>query len=205
MIMPQNSTIASWVASVRHAAYRLEECYCLELADNTNDDNANDVPPFSVSDLDKIMVLTAGLPQSFEPFVVSISNLPIKSISFEDIVTRLLNEEGRQLSLHQAITPPAVPKPPKDPGVAHLVCASEKPGSRTGGAKHAPRPSPAGIRCHKCGGVGHYRYQCPSLDLDTKTDPPHSRSGQANAIELLDEFDDETTFVGAAHTVVAAW
>jgi hypothetical protein len=207
MTMPPNSTVAAWVASVRHAAYRLEECYRLELANTTTT-----TPPFTVSDLDKIMVLTAGLPPSYDPLVVNISSLPTLSISFENIVTRLLNEEGRHIAFRQVDTTPAstfvAPKPPRDPGVAALAQHSEKPGSRTGGMRQHPKtPNLAGVRCHKCGGLGHYRSQCPSPDVSSGTDPlcSNCRHGQANAVESPEETDDDLDIVPASYTAIGSW
>jgi len=107
--MPPGSTIASYVASIRHAAYRLEECYQAE-----EDDSSTSTIPLSftsttkppiISDLDKISVLLNGLPSIYQPVIVSITGIPLASLTFEDIVTHLMNEEGRLRNATQPTTP----------------------------------------------------------------------------------------------------
>ncbi|KAM6502318.1 hypothetical protein JOM56_002295 [Amanita muscaria] len=101
MTMPADTSIASWVAQVRHAAYKLDECYRLEQADHAIK-SETDTPSLSsfslrhVTDLDKVMVLTSGLSPTFNSLLVYIAAIPISMLDFEDIVTRLLNEEQRQ-------------------------------------------------------------------------------------------------------------
>jgi hypothetical protein len=49
-----------------------------------------------VSDEDTIVVLTAGLPPSYTPIVISFDALESTKLTLVFIITRLLNEEGRQ-------------------------------------------------------------------------------------------------------------
>jgi hypothetical protein len=149
-------------------------------------------PIFGVSDLDKIMVVTAGLAPSYEALIVSLSGTPIATITFEDVITRLLNEEGRQKSLSRPrFAPPVVAPKPNIATAAHH--ASEKPGLRTGGGPRNTKIT--GVRCHKCGGIGHLRHQCPSHSADFST----NSEGQANVAEM-DEFPTEDTTIAVAHS-----
>ena len=94
MSMPPGSTIASYVASIHHAAYRLEECYQAE-EDESVSISSTTKPPI-ISNLDKISVLLNGLPPSYQPVIVNITGTPLASLTFEDVITRLMNEEGCQ-------------------------------------------------------------------------------------------------------------
>ena len=65
-VYPPRSTIATYVTSIYHAAYHLEECYQAEEDDSlslsiTSPSISTTRPPI-ISDLDKISVLLNGLP-----------------------------------------------------------------------------------------------------------------------------------------------
>jgi len=165
--MPPGSTIASYVASIRHAAYRLEECYQAE-----EDDSSTSTIPLSftsttkppiVSDLDKISILLNCLPPIYQPVIVSITGIPLASLTFEDIVTRLMNEEGRLRNATQPTTPSS-----SDPlDEAHAVTSGGGPMRWKGkSSKSTPLKDMSKVVCHKCGGVGHFRSFCPTRDSD---------------------------------------
>jgi hypothetical protein len=180
MSMPANSTIASWVAKVRHTAYCLEECHRAE------EDSISSTPPSIVSDLDKVGVLLNGLPPPYQTVIVSITGTPLSSLNFETVVARLMNEEGRQRSLTTSSTvaePPPIPAqfPPTENValVAKTNRATGKPGFKSK------------ITCHKCGGIGHFRSDCPTSDADAAT---------------FAFFEDEDSAVTAVESeVVAEW
>jgi gag-polypeptide of LTR copia-type/Domain of unknown function (DUF4219) len=79
MSMPPGSTIASYVASIRHAAYRLEECYQAEEDDSVSISSTTK-PPF-ISNLDMISILLNGLPPSYQPVIVNITGTPLASLT----------------------------------------------------------------------------------------------------------------------------
>ena len=69
MCKSPDSTIASWVTNIRHAAYCLEECYLAEENDSLSTSTTS--PPILstakspiVSELDKISILLNGLPRT---------------------------------------------------------------------------------------------------------------------------------------------
>ncbi|KAF8530235.1 hypothetical protein BU17DRAFT_19082, partial [Hysterangium stoloniferum] len=76
---------------------QLDECYRLEQSDRVkSEDSPISSVPSRITDLDKVMVLTSGLPPAYNSLLVHISTIPITSLNFEAIVTQLLNEEQRQ-------------------------------------------------------------------------------------------------------------
>jgi hypothetical protein len=179
MTMPSDSTIATWVAKVRHAAYCLEECYRAE------EDSVSSASLSIISDLDKVGVLLNGLPPSYQTVIVSITGTPLSSLNFETVVAHLMNEEGRQRNLP---TPSAVAEP-------SLVTAQSPPTENVAFVAKTSRATgkpgfKSKITCHKCGGIGHFRSDCPTSDAD------------AAALALFDNGDFATT---AVESEVAEW
>ncbi|KAJ7865826.1 hypothetical protein B0H13DRAFT_1451241, partial [Mycena leptocephala] len=80
--------ILSWIADVRHSAYLLEQA------------------GYALTDVDKVLALTQGLPDSYSTFLVTLDALP--SPTFDAITVKLLNEETRQkFALSAKATAPA--------------------------------------------------------------------------------------------------
>jgi len=82
MVMDEEKSMEAWIASVRDIAH------CLEAAD------------FEVMDIDLIIALTQGLPDRYDPFIISLDTTPIDQLSVDSVITCLLNEESRQLRFH---------------------------------------------------------------------------------------------------------
>jgi hypothetical protein len=189
MSIPPGSTIASYVASIRHAAYRLEECHQAEEDDSvslsiTSPSISATRPPI-VSDLDKISVLLNGLPPAYQPVIVNITGIPLASLTFEDVVTRLMNEEGRL-----RVVSPTTPSDntSSNPTKVEAFAAISVPRFK---GKLAPSKDMSKVVCHKCGGVGHYRSVCPTHDSD--------------AANIAVDDDEEQTFTAVADEVEEAW
>ena len=116
MSMPPGSTIASYVASICHAAYRLEECYQAEEDDSVSISTiiSPSIPTTRTpidSNLNKISILLNGLPPAYQPVIVNITGTPLASLTFEDVITRLMNEEG---CLRNIVSPTATPSVTSD-------------------------------------------------------------------------------------------
>ena len=81
--------MSQWISEVRSLAYRLRKIDVI------------------VEDEDVILVLTMGLPPSFDNFIVALDATDSSAITLENVISRLLNEESRQ-SFSQATTIPAI-------------------------------------------------------------------------------------------------
>lgn len=137
MSMDDNQSMQSWIASVRDAAHRLEAA------------------DFEVKDVDLIVALTQGLPESYSSFIVSLDATPVDQLSVESTITRLLNEEFRQMS--------------NLPGLGMAYASRQKStwhGSnsktRSDAGSSCGDRKPRSSRCYNCGGKGHMARQCPS-------------------------------------------
>jgi len=97
----------------------------------------------TVYDEDMILVLTGGLPPSYEHFVISLDATHATHLTLDYVITRLLNEETRQIGL----IPDAAPEP-KSPNVAFAAYSPRSPRSLL----H--------ITCFNCGKKGHFQMNC---------------------------------------------
>ena len=131
-----DQSMGSWIADVQQAAFRLKEVGYIAM------------------DEDKILVLTQGLPPSYDPFIISLNaaiangtTADNPSISLEVVKARLLNEESRQRAAQPVMNP--------DPAVTLAVAS--KP--------HCPLEQ---ITCFHCGEKGHYQINCPKQKVEEK-------------------------------------
>jgi hypothetical protein len=135
----EDQPMQNWIATVRHTAFRLTQI------------------GVEVSEEDFILVLTQGLPTAYETFVVSLDATDPSLLTSEHVISRLLNEEVRQLALNRDHEPQTTQK-----DTAFYVNSKKTPIER--------------ITCFKCQKKGHYQSQCPQ-----------NKSGdQANAAAMED-------------------
>ena len=126
-----DQSMSSWIADVQQAAFRLKEV------------------GYTTTDKDKILVLTQGLPPSYDPFIISLdaaiaantsSDDSDSSIPIEVIKARLINEESRQRTAQSVTTP-------------NVALAVTTAALKT----HHPLEQ---ITCFHCGEKGHYQINC---------------------------------------------
>ena len=129
--------MSSWIANIQQAVFRLNEFR------------------YTAMDEDKILVLTKGLPPSYDPFIISLNatiaasgSKDDPSVSLEVVKSCLLNEESRQ----QAAQPVTAP------GVTLAV---------TPAAQKMRRPLEQ-ITCFHCREKGHYQINCPKWKAEEK-------------------------------------
>jgi len=138
MVMDEEKekSMDAWIASVRDMAH------CFEAAN------------FEITDIDLIITLTQGLPDRYDPFIVSLDATPIDQLNVNSIIVHLLNEESC--------------KGHNDPGtdtalLTHLKLPKKtwsKP-SKTKSVTSEER-LPCSSRCYNCGGHGHLARNCSS-------------------------------------------
>lgn len=100
----------------------------------------------TVYDEDIILVLTGGLPPAYENFVISLDATPTAHLTLDYVITRLLNEETRQ--------------------IGHITII---PKSDTAFIAYTPRPprNLLHITCFNCGKKGHFQSNCPEPRKET--------------------------------------
>ena len=138
MMKRADQSMGSWIADVQQATFRLKEV------------------GYIATDEDKILVLTQGLPPSYDPFIISLdaaiangNTADNASISLEVVKARLLNEESRQRAAHLVTSPDSV------------ALAVTTIGSK-------PCHPLEQITCFHCGEKGHYQINCPKWKVEEK-------------------------------------
>jgi len=139
-----DQSMQAWIATVRDVAFRLEAA------------------DFEVKDLDLIIALTQGLPESYSSLVISLDSTPLHELSVDHIIIRLLNEEARQ----QGVAAATGRTPQLEVDFPAVMLARD--GSSVGG-----RASAGPIRCFNCGGKGHISGDCPSPRQSHKGEKQH--------------------------------
>ena len=122
-------SMQAWIATVRHTTFKLKEV---------------DV---DVSDEDLILVLTVGLPPSYENFIVSLDATPSDELTLEHVITHLMNEESCQSH-----------------STDHRAPCDSTLLSHT----HRRRVPLENITCFNCGEKGHYQSHCQKNTGDSK-------------------------------------
>jgi len=138
--MKGGQSMESWIGEVRGLANRL---------------TAIDI---KVSDEDMIVILTAGLPASYTPIVISFDALEASKLTLDFVITRLLNEEGRQA------TPSFTP-----------VDASVKTEDSDANTALSASKFRSDVQCFYCLLKGHYSSVCPQKEKDIKAKEEEGR------------------------------
>jgi gag-polypeptide of LTR copia-type/Zinc knuckle len=131
----------------------------------------------TVDNEDLILILTMGLPKSYDTFIISLYTINTTTLILNLIITHLLNKQSRQSGSNLS-------HPSPDPGLtAATLISSGKPGSHTGFQAHSNLTH---ITCYKCGQKGHFQANCPN-----PPPKPLPSEQSANAAFDHDDFLDE--------------
>jgi hypothetical protein len=155
--MKENQSMESWIGEVRGLANRLK---------------AIDV---DIADEDTIVVLTAGLPTSYTPVVISFDALESSKLTLEFVITRLLNEEGRQAT----------------PSFSPVDVKSEDSDTHT--ALHVSKIR-SDVQCFYCLLKGHYASVCPQKEKDIKAKEEEGRKSVQGASAGVAEVEEEENY-----------
>ncbi|KAF9559390.1 hypothetical protein CPC08DRAFT_637894, partial [Agrocybe pediades] len=99
----------------------------------------------AVTDQDKILALTMGLPPSYDAVIINFDSTPSDQLTLNHVISRLLNEEVRQLGNKKSKT--------DDKGwqTDEAMAASE-----TGKGRRVATD----VTCFFCDKKGHYKSEC---------------------------------------------
>jgi len=126
--MKPDESMASWIGRVKGMGFELE---AVEV---------------TITEEDLILVLTNGLPVSYEPFVIALDAANPADITLSNVVARLANEEGRQgIDI--------VKKEEEERRIAESALATV--------GKGKVRRDRSEITCFGCRKKGHFRSECP--------------------------------------------
>ncbi len=118
----------SWIGDVQSLAYTIEEA---------------GIP---VTDQDKILALTMGLSPSYDAVIINFDSTAPADLTFQSVITRLLNEETRQSS--SSASGPRNVDTVQVKSEENVAFAANSHGSRVD------------VVCHFCDKKGHYKSTC---------------------------------------------
>ncbi|PIL29497.1 transcription factor [Ganoderma sinense ZZ0214-1] len=137
MAKRDDQPMTSWISDVNKAAFQLKDIGA------------------EVSDEDIMVVLTIGLPSSYENFLVSLDATPTDDLTLEYVIRRLVNEDSRQAqSLPASSSPTAYAATTRfqRPGPSAPATQLGQPRGKVPLSE---------ITCFNCGAKGHYQQKCP--------------------------------------------
>ncbi|KAJ8456016.1 hypothetical protein ONZ45_g18834 [Pleurotus djamor] len=105
----------------------------------------------NVDEQDKILAVTMGLPETYGPVIINFDATSPDLLTFNHVITRLLNEETRQAATEVIV------KKEEDEENENVVMSVVASHGRTGRGQ----PNPAEVNCFFCQERGHYRSECP--------------------------------------------
>lgn len=147
-----NETMEAWIGRIQTMVLRMEHADVV------------------VTDQDKILAFTMGLPPSYDPVIINFDATPPDQLSVEHVISRLLNEETRQLSS----ATPAAPTDPIDEAMAVTTA----------------RQTPTAAACFFCDKKGHFKSNCPEkLAWETAK---KKRGVDAGGTSAAVEFDSDS-------------
>jgi hypothetical protein len=131
----ESQSMQLWISSVKQVSQRLSQA-----TNPPSDKMDNSCHRWlkAREDDEMILVLTNGLVDSYHDFVISLNSVPQEDLTLNYVISRLLNEESRQLA-HQDHSETQA-----------LTATCSRPAKR-----------PLKAICSNCKGLGHCRADCP--------------------------------------------
>ena len=106
-----------------------------------------------VSNQDKILALTMGLPSSYNTVIINFNSTPSDQLTLSHVISCLLNEEVHQIS-GSKLSDNNDAEEVQDEAMA--VIGQDSGGQQAGGG------NPSDVICFFCDKKGHYKSDCPN-------------------------------------------
>lgn len=156
-------SMQAWIGDVQALAFRLEEA------------------DIKITDQDRILALTLGLPDTYDAVIINFDSTSTNLLTLDHVITRLLNEEARQLSK----TEPTSATESEDVAMAATR-------NRRAHATANSSVDMQNVTCFFCDGKGHYKSDCPEKKVWEKT--RKEKIGTAASAFGLDSDSDNDAF-----------
>ena len=99
-----------------------------------------------------------------------------------------MNEEGRLRNIVSPTTIPFVASVAASDSHDETYAAMRVPKGKS--FRSTPSKDMSKVRCHKCGGVGHYRSDCPTLDSDVANIADSDNDEEQALTAIADEIEE---------------
>jgi hypothetical protein len=154
-------SMQAWIGVIQSLAFRMEEAQIV------------------VTDQDRILALTMGLPISYNAVIINFDSTPADQLTLDCVITRLLNEETRQAAN-------SVEDESGDQAMAIM-------GSKFAGRRAARATNASDVTCYFCDKKGHYKSECPKKKEWERSEKQKngSKSGEEAAGLVEEDSDDE--------------
>ena len=146
-----SQTMQAWIGQIQGLAFRMEHA------------------KIAVTDQDKILAITMGLPPSFDNVIINFDSMSPETLTLDLVISRLLNEEVRQITTAPSVKEDDQIKMELDEAMA-VSCS--KPISE--------------VLCFFCDKKGHYKSDCPERKAWEKSKKTGTAAG------AWESSDDET-------------
>ena len=163
-----SETMQAWIGQIQALGFRLEQA------------------GIAVSDQDKILALTMGLPPSYDAVIINFDSTPSDQLTLSHVISRLLNEEVRQASGQPSNT-----NDTSEETRDEAMAVTGRGGRRAGGGT----TSLADVVCFFCDKKGHYKSDCPDR-LAWESSKKKGSKDYAAAVFNEDEEDYDEDGVG---------
>lgn len=156
--------VTSYISRARHLAFLLQEA------------------GVTISNDDLILAVTAGLPHSYDNFLLSLNTLPDSEYTFSSVVNHLNNEFQRQ-HMYSAPSRDTMPAPKTDTYASHDEALSVAISPSNSKLVH--------ITCFRCGQKGHYQSTCRNT---AASHSPSVNTPELHAAFIEDSDEEDLAF-----------
>lgn len=147
----------------------------------------------TLTETDKILALTGGLDNKYEAVIVGLDAIiSTSSLKLETVIERLLNEESRQQptqllespSRDEAMAVASRRRQSSGRALHRTSSITSSSASSSGSNSKNNTSSLTGVRCHRCGGEGHYRNVCPT--------PPKEKEKEREEAHIATVYEEDS-------------